>query len=76
MRHNKKGIAMTIRRMAAIAAAFMTLAASQGVRAEDAPKEIKIATEGAYAPWNFVNAEGKLDGSKSTSPMTSAPAPS
>ncbi|WP_438617870.1 transporter substrate-binding domain-containing protein [Oryzifoliimicrobium ureilyticus] len=30
--------------------------------AEDAPKEIKIATEGAYAPWNFTNANGKLDG--------------
>jgi len=53
---------MTIRRMAAIAAAFMTVASAQVARAEDAPKEIKIATEGAYAPWNFVNADGKLDG--------------
>jgi octopine/nopaline transport system substrate-binding protein len=30
--------------------------------AQDAPKAITIATEGAYAPWNFTNAEGKLDG--------------
>ncbi|TIW90686.1 MAG: transporter substrate-binding domain-containing protein, partial [Mesorhizobium sp.] len=30
--------------------------------AEDAPKSITIATEGAYAPWNFTNADGKLDG--------------
>ncbi|WP_425348668.1 transporter substrate-binding domain-containing protein [Rhizobium oryziradicis] len=40
----------------------MTLALSQPVQAEDAPKEIKIATEGAYAPWNFTRADGKLDG--------------
>jgi octopine/nopaline transport system substrate-binding protein len=25
-------------------------------------KKIKIATEGAYAPWNFTNAAGKLEG--------------
>ncbi|MGH6817116.1 MAG: transporter substrate-binding domain-containing protein, partial [Hyphomicrobiaceae bacterium] len=25
-------------------------------------KKIKVATEGAYAPWNFVNAQGKLEG--------------
>src|SRR5262245_1706580 len=30
--------------------------------AQDSPKAITIATEGAYAPWNFVNAEGKLEG--------------
>lgn len=30
--------------------------------AEDAPKSITIATEGAYAPWNFITADGKLDG--------------
>lgn len=53
---------MTIRRMAAIAAALMTIASAQVTRAEDAPKEIKIATEGAYAPWNFTTADGKLDG--------------
>lgn len=53
---------MTIRRMAATAAAFMTLAAASFAGAADLPKEIKIATEGAYAPWNFVNSDGKLDG--------------
>ncbi|HLP70220.1 MAG TPA: lysine/arginine/ornithine ABC transporter substrate-binding protein [Rhizobium sp.] len=53
---------MTIRRMAAIAAAFTTLAFSSVAIAEDAPTEIKIATEGAYAPWNFTTADGKLDG--------------
>lgn len=26
------------------------------------PKSITIATEGAYAPWNFTKADGKLDG--------------
>jgi octopine/nopaline transport system substrate-binding protein len=25
-------------------------------------RKVKIATEGAYAPWNFVNAAGKLEG--------------
>jgi octopine/nopaline transport system substrate-binding protein len=30
--------------------------------AADAPKAITIATEGAYAPWNFTTADGKLDG--------------
>ena len=25
-------------------------------------KKVKIATEGAYAPWNFTNAAGKLEG--------------
>jgi octopine/nopaline transport system substrate-binding protein len=25
-------------------------------------RKVKIATEGAYAPWNFVNAQGKLEG--------------
>jgi lysine-arginine-ornithine-binding periplasmic protein len=53
---------MTIRRMAAIAAAFTTLAFSSVAIAEDALTEIKIATEGAYAPWNFTTADGKLDG--------------
>lgn len=53
---------MTIRRMAALAAALATLTFGSAALAEDAPKEIKIATEGAYAPWNFTNAQGKLDG--------------
>ncbi|MGL5115015.1 MAG: transporter substrate-binding domain-containing protein [Beijerinckiaceae bacterium] len=25
-------------------------------------RKVKVATEGAYAPWNFVNAQGKLEG--------------
>jgi octopine/nopaline transport system substrate-binding protein len=53
---------MTIRRMAALAAAFTTLTFGQLALAQDAPTEIKIATEGAYAPWNFTTADGKLDG--------------
>jgi octopine/nopaline transport system substrate-binding protein len=53
---------MTIHRMAALAAVFTTLAFTQPVLAQDASKPIKIATEGAYAPWNFTTADGKLDG--------------
>lgn len=53
---------MTIHRMAALAAVFTTLACTQPVLAQDAQKPIKIATEGAYAPWNFTTADGKLDG--------------
>lgn len=53
---------MTIRRMAALAAAFMTLVSVPLAGAADAPKAITIATEGAYAPWNFTTADGKLDG--------------
>ncbi|SIQ85431.1 amino acid ABC transporter substrate-binding protein, PAAT family [Rhizobium sp. RU33A] len=53
---------MTIRRMAALAAAFTTLAFGTVAFAQSAPTEIKIATEGAYAPWNFTNANGELDG--------------
>jgi octopine/nopaline transport system substrate-binding protein len=33
-----------------------------GASAQEAPKSITIATEGAYAPWNFTTADGKLDG--------------
>lgn len=53
---------MTIRRMAALAAAFTTLTFGTVAFAQSAPTEIKIATEGAYAPWNFTNANGQLDG--------------
>lgn len=53
---------MTIHRMAALTAVFTTLALAQPVLAQDAQKPIKIATEGAYAPWNFTTADGKLDG--------------
>lgn len=53
---------MTIHRMAALTAVLTTLALAQPVLAQDAQKPIKIATEGAYAPWNFTTADGKLDG--------------
>ncbi|TYC68952.1 transporter substrate-binding domain-containing protein [Stappia sp. BW2] len=53
---------MTIRRMAALAAALSTLAFGPAAMAQSAPTEITIATEGAYAPWNFTTADGKLDG--------------
>ncbi|WEZ85273.1 transporter substrate-binding domain-containing protein (plasmid) [Rhizobium sp. 32-5/1] len=53
---------MTIRRMAALAAALTTLTFGPTAYAQSAPTEIKIATEGAYAPWNFTNAKGELDG--------------
>lgn len=53
---------MTIHRMAALTAVFTTLALAQPVLAQDAQNPIKIATEGAYAPWNFTTADGKLDG--------------
>lgn len=51
---------MSIGRIAAIAAGLMAMALP--ALAQDAPKAITIATEGAYAPWNFTNADGKLDG--------------
>lgn len=43
-------------------AAGLSLAAALSASAEDAPKKITIATEGAYAPWNFTTADGKPDG--------------
>jgi octopine/nopaline transport system substrate-binding protein len=36
------------------------LAAASGAAAQE--KAVKIATEGAYAPWNFTGAGGKLEG--------------
>ena len=53
---------MTIRRMVALAAAFSMLGFAPAVVGQDAPSAITIATEGAYAPWNFTTADGKLDG--------------
>lgn len=44
--------------MAGIAALAVTAAATSA----HAQRAIKIATEGAYAPWNFVNSQGKLEG--------------
>lgn len=53
---------MTQRRMVALAAAFSMLGFAPAVLGQDAPSAITIATEGAYAPWNFTTADGKLDG--------------
>ena len=35
---------------------------------------VKIATEGAYAPWNFTRPAASSKASRSTSPTSSAPA--
>lgn len=43
-------------------ATALSLAAALSASAEDTPKKITIATEGAYAPWNFTTADGKPDG--------------
>ncbi|RWM08243.1 transporter substrate-binding domain-containing protein [Mesorhizobium sp.] len=53
---------MKIHRLAAVAAVLGMLGFSQTALAQDAPKAITIATEGAYAPWNFTTPDGKLDG--------------
>lgn len=53
---------MKFNRFAAVAAALSMFGFMHAALAEDAPKAITIATEGAYAPWNFTNADGKLDG--------------
>ena len=42
------------------AATLSILVAASGAAAQE--KTVKIATEGAYAPWNFTGAGGKLDG--------------
>src|ERR687886_2156491 len=42
------------------AAALSILTAAGGASAQE--KTVKIATEGAYAPWNFTGAGGKLEG--------------
>ncbi|WP_417408846.1 transporter substrate-binding domain-containing protein [Hoeflea sp.] len=48
--------------LAAIACAVSMFSFVQAPAAQDAPKAITIATEGAYAPWNFTTADGTLDG--------------
>lgn len=47
-------------RMAAVVAGLV--AAIGPSAAQELPKSITIATEGAYAPWNFTTADGQLDG--------------
>lgn len=49
-----------MKKMKFIAAAM--LLAATGAHAQSAPKEITIATEGAYEPWNFTGPDGKLAG--------------
>jgi octopine/nopaline transport system substrate-binding protein len=44
--------------LAALAVAGVALGATAAAQT----KKIEIATEGAYAPWNFVNPQGKLEG--------------
>ncbi|MER8951328.1 transporter substrate-binding domain-containing protein [Mesorhizobium sp. M0833] len=51
---------MKISRIAAIVSVLFGLV--QAAVAQETPKAITIATEGAYAPWNFTTADGKLDG--------------
>lgn len=48
-------------RPVALAMAVLLSAAAPAL-AQTCPKTIKIATEGAYPPWNFVDANGKLAG--------------
>jgi octopine/nopaline transport system substrate-binding protein len=53
----------TFSKFASIAAfAVSALAFAGGARADDKPTAITIATEGAYAPWNFTGADGKAAG--------------
>jgi octopine/nopaline transport system substrate-binding protein len=52
---------MKMMRFAIVAAAALGMALTAGSAMAQA-KKVKIATEGAYAPWNFVNAQGKLEG--------------
>ena len=52
---------MKIHQLAALALVNL-FAFANTAPAQDVPKTITIATEGAYAPWNFTTADGKLDG--------------
>jgi octopine/nopaline transport system substrate-binding protein len=45
-----------------VVAALAMAGVALGATAAAQTKKIKVATEGAYAPWNFVNAQGKLEG--------------
>lgn len=46
----------------AIAASTLVFFPGSATAQDAVPKHITIATEGDFAPWNFANAEGKLDG--------------
>jgi octopine/nopaline transport system substrate-binding protein len=43
-----------------LAAAVATAAVAAPAAAQN--RKVKVATEGAYAPWNFTNSQGKLEG--------------
>jgi ABC-type amino acid transport substrate-binding protein len=50
-------------KIASIAAlALSALAFSSGAQSQEKPTAITIATEGAYAPWNFTGPDGKAAG--------------
>lgn len=51
-----------IKRTLPILAALAAAALFAGAPAFGQAKKVKIATEGAYAPWNFTDASGKLAG--------------
>ncbi len=54
-------------KIASIAAlALSVLACSMGAQAQEKPTAITIATEGAYAPWNFTGPDGKPAGFESS----------
>jgi len=43
-----------------LAAAVATASVAATAAAQN--RKVKVATEGAYAPWNFTNSQGKLEG--------------
>ena len=45
-----------------LALALLGAALATGASAQKKWETVKIATEGAYAPWNFSTPQGKLDG--------------
>ena len=54
---------ITIRNTLALTLAGATLAFGPGVIAQEKTwTKIRVATEGAFAPWNFTKPDGTLDG--------------
>jgi octopine/nopaline transport system substrate-binding protein len=53
---------MRLKFLAVSAVAALALALGGAAHAQKKWEKVRIATEGAYAPWNFKNAAGKLDG--------------
>ena len=52
---------MNLFKATAIAGAALAVCLASG-DASAQNRKVKVATEGAYAPWNFVNSQGKLEG--------------